>query len=244
MLKKRSLFKKLKKIGIRSSDTILIHSSFKRLGKQKFEPKSFLVLLEEYMKKGTIVFPTFTWKRSKKLKRFNFYKDSSESGILSEKFRNKYPLNRSFHPTHSLVAKGKNSDKIINIKNSLIKSPCGKGSSWEKLLKLNTKILLIDTLIDSCTLVHYFEEKYNSNFFLSKKWTSYICKKKGHSDIKIKIKDHRPGRRSFYKFFFELQKRKQIRQEFLGEVSFICFDSFDLEKIGKHLFLKDKKASF
>ena len=50
MLKKRSLFKKLKKIGIRSSDTILIHSSFKRLGKQKFEPKSFLVLLEEYMK--------------------------------------------------------------------------------------------------------------------------------------------------------------------------------------------------
>ena len=160
MLKRQLLFKKLKKIGIRSSDTILIHSSFKRLGKQKFTPKFFLSLLEEYMKKGTIVFPTFTWKKSKKLKKFNFFKDSSESGILSEKFRRKYPLNRSFHPTHSLVAKGKNSYRIINIKNNLIKSPCGEGSSWEKLLKFNTKIVLIDTLIDSCTLVHYLEEMH------------------------------------------------------------------------------------
>ena len=159
-------------------------------------------------------------------------------------FRKKYPLNRSFHPTHSLVAKGKNSQIILNIKNNLINSPCGKGSSWEKLFNFNTKILVIDTLIDSCTLIHYFEEKYNPNFFLSKRLTSYICKKKGHLDTRLRIKDHRPGRRSFYNFFFELQRRKKIRQEFLGDVSFICFESFDLEKIGKFLFLKDKKASF
>ena len=243
MKKVVQLNKCLKKLKITNSDTLIVHSSFKTLSTDGFKPKKFCEYLSNYLNKGTLIFPTLSWKKVKKTKFFDYKKTQSDVGILSETFRRNHKLRRSFHPTHSLVSSGKKSDSINNAKNYLFSSPCGKGSPWEKLLFLNSKILMIDTFIDTCTLVHYFEEQFNKEFFLEKKYTKYICKNNNNKKIIYKVRNHKEIKRNFLKIFFLLQQKKKVNQYFLNKTSFICFSAKDLQKVAISEFEKNDKAT-
>ena len=196
------------------------------------------------MSNGTLIFPSFTWQKTKKNLQFDYLKSKSEMGILSEVFRKKFKYNRTLHPTHSVTVSGKDQFNIINFQEKNIKKgPCGKGTIWEYLLNKNTKILLIDTFIESCTFVHYFEEVYNSNSFLEKRINNYTCIDKANKKKLFKLRNHTFGRRSFKKIYFELKKRNFLNQVFFKDVSLISFSSSDLKKVSNYLFQKDKKAS-
>ena len=240
----KNFSKYLKKLNIKRNDHLIIHSSFKNISSYGFTPESLIEEIENYLKDGTLIFPTFTYEESKKTKKFHYFKSKSCVGILTEIFRKKYINNRSFHPTHSLTAVGKNYSKIINFEDkNLFKSPCGKGTVWEYLIKKNTKILLMDTLIDSCTFVHYFEELYNSNYFVEKKITNYNCVDKENKKKIFKLRNHRAGHRGFKQIYFELIKRKLLKYIYYRDVSLISFSSFDLKKVSNYLFKKNKKVS-
>ena len=240
----RNFWLLLKKLKIKKDDHLIVHSSFKRLGSEGVKPDWFLNKVQNYLTKGTLIFPTFTWRTSKKTKKFDYFKSVSEMGILSETFRKKNKNNRTFHPTHSIVASGKDQSNIINFsETNRSKGPCGRGTVWEYLIKKNTKVLLIDCFIESCTLIHYFEEIYNPNLFLKKKINNYICKDKNNEKKSFNLRDHAFGKRSFKKIYFELKKRNAVEHIFFKDISFLSFSSINLKKTSNYLFKKDKKAS-
>lgn len=156
---KADLIKQLQDMGIESSDSILVHSSMKKIGQVVGGADTVLDALSEYMAEGLLVFPTHTWSYINE-KNPKFYVQDSPScvGILPELFRKRPYVVRSLHPTHSVAALGADA-KIFVAGDEKMTTPCGKGSPLWKLLQRRGKIMLIGVDLRSNTFIHGIEEQ-------------------------------------------------------------------------------------
>src|SRR5690625_1651104 len=100
---KANLIKQLQDMGIESSDSILVHSSMKKIGQVAGGADTVLDALSDYMAEGLLVFPTHTWSYINE-KNPKFYVQDSPScvGILPELFRKR----RSEEHTSELQSRG------------------------------------------------------------------------------------------------------------------------------------------
>src|SRR5699024_7792070 len=138
--------------------TLLVHSSYKSIGDVKGGPDTVLDSLIEYMNKGLLVLPTHTWSYINK-ENPNFYVDQSKSciGILTEKFRHRDGVIRSWHPTHSVGALGKGASDFVK-GDEQFDTPCARGSAWGKLLDRKAQIMLLGVDLTRNTFIHGVEE--------------------------------------------------------------------------------------
>jgi aminoglycoside 3-N-acetyltransferase len=148
--------------GLRSGDTVLVHSSMKRtfrhLMDQGIQADPRIVidsLLEQIGNDGTILFPLFNFDFPTS-KKFSMATTPSQMGVVSEFARNNYEGHRTGHPIYSFYAIGSKSNEFKDINNI---SGYGKDSPFGKLLELDGKIASID-LDDqnSMTTYHFVEE--------------------------------------------------------------------------------------
>src|SRR5205823_3990184 len=95
-------------MGIPRDGVLLVHSSFKTLGREGHQPVGILQALREYLAQGTLLLPTMSWRYVKPASPvFDELQTPSNTGFLSELFRTRYATARSLHPTHSVAACGK-----------------------------------------------------------------------------------------------------------------------------------------
>jgi len=155
---KASLKEQLTEMNIDPSGTILVHSSFKSIGKVEGGADTVLDAFSEYMKEGLLVFPTHTWST---INADNpcFYVEESQScvGILPELFRKREDVIRSSHPTHSVAALGKESKEYV-AGDEQFDTPCARNSTWGKLLDRRAHILLVGVDLRRNTFIHGIEE--------------------------------------------------------------------------------------
>ena len=151
--------------GLKHDDTVLIHSSMKKIGDVDGGAETFFQALEEYFADGLIVFPTLTWQIG--LEAYaasigNVYsvRDSATNiSLLPELFRKRDGVVRSLLPTHSLAAEGRDAEEFCKIDPAAIKTPLPWNSPWGRLYERKAKILFIGCTIQSCTYFHAIEEK-------------------------------------------------------------------------------------
>ncbi len=151
--------------NLKNNDTVLIHSSMKKMGEIEGGAETFFQALEEYFSDGLIVFPTLTWKIG--LEKYasssgNIYsvRDSAtDISLLPELFRRRPGVVRSLLPTHSLSAKGRDAELFCKIDPAAVSTPLPWNSPWGRLYERNAKILFIGCTIQSCTYFHALEEK-------------------------------------------------------------------------------------
>ncbi len=158
MYTKQDLLGSLKQLGIDENGTLLVHSSMKSIGLVEGGADTVLDALSEYMKNGLLVFPTHTWSYIN-AENPRFYVDKSAScvGLLTELFRKRPGVVRSWHPTHSVAALGKGAREFVE-GNEKFDTPCARESSWGKLLDQEATILLIGVDLRRCTYIHGVEE--------------------------------------------------------------------------------------
>jgi aminoglycoside 3-N-acetyltransferase len=158
MYKKQDLLNHLKELGIDENGSLLVHSSMKSIGQVEGGADTVLDALSEYMKNGLLVFPTHTWSYIN-AENPRFYVNDSPScvGLLTELFRKRPGVVRSWHPTHSVAALGKAAHEFI-AGNEQFDTPCARESSWGKLLDQKAAILLIGVDLRRCTYIHGVEE--------------------------------------------------------------------------------------
>jgi len=77
-------------------------------------------------------------------------------GIISESFRRRKDVLRSFHPTHPVLAFGPKAEWIIADHDKCL-YPCGPGSPFEKFSKLGGKVVFFNVPFATMTLFHYLE---------------------------------------------------------------------------------------
>lgn len=155
---KEGLKKQLEQLGIDATGTLLVHSSMKSLGQVDGGADTVLDALSDYMKDGLLVLPTHTWSHIN-AENPRFYVEESPVcvGILPELFRKRPGVARSWHPTHSVAALGKDALAFTNSDHQF-DTPCARGSSWGKLLDRQATIMLVGVDLKRNTFIHGVEE--------------------------------------------------------------------------------------
>lgn len=158
MFTKQDLLKQLKEMPIDEKGTIIVHSSMKSIGDIEGGAETVLDAFTEFMKDGLLVFPTHTWATmNEENPVFSVNDTPSHVGILTEIFRKRPGVLRSYHPTHSVGALGDDADDFIN-RDEQFNTPAARESVWGKLLDRQAKILLVGVDLKRNTFIHGIEE--------------------------------------------------------------------------------------
>jgi aminoglycoside 3-N-acetyltransferase len=81
----------------------------------------------------------------------------SMMGLVTEMFRRREGTLRSLHPTHPVLALGKDAGWLVAGHERCL-FPCGRGSPFEKIHQAKGKILFFDVSFRSITFFHYVED--------------------------------------------------------------------------------------
>ena len=185
---KDKLLKRWISAGLKKDDNILLHSSFKstltELSNENYKVSiqdlldSFLDLISP---NGTIVFPTFNFDFTNKIK-YDYYKTTSQMGAITELARNHKLAQRTLNPVYSFAAFGKKSNLFDSIDNI---NWYAKDSPLSIIHKLNFKICIIDLRDrNSMTFAHYCEEFFQVPWRYYKRFSGNYVDKEKNTSIK------------------------------------------------------------
>ncbi len=158
---KKQLITALKDCTIKKGDNILIHSDLSKLinikgGIRKNIEFFFSALKTIIGVHGTIAVPAFFHEYSRIKKTFDLKKSpaSKELGLFSNYIIKLKNSKRSINPITSIAAVGKNAEYICNGKTG---SAYGIDSAFDRLHKLNAKMLFAGVDMKAMTYAHYVE---------------------------------------------------------------------------------------
>jgi aminoglycoside 3-N-acetyltransferase len=154
---------RLRAAGISESDTILVHSNFKPDSGFRGAPLDVVNALVELVgEKGNLLMVSIPFRGAAydylaQGKEFNVRKTLSMMGLITEMFRRRNGTLRSLHPTHPVLAHGKDAQWLVADHERCF-YPCGPGSPFEKFRQLQGKLLFFDVSFRSITFFHYVED--------------------------------------------------------------------------------------
>ncbi|MDF2804472.1 MAG: aminoglycoside N(3)-acetyltransferase [Anaerocolumna sp.] len=172
MYTKVDIIKGLLDIGIKSDDTLLVHSSMKAIGDVTGGAETVLDALIEYMQQGLLIFPTHTWEQINE--NYNEYNPKTELscvGVLTNLFLKRPGVIRSLHPTHSVAAIGQDAEKYTSGEEQW-DTPCPRQGCWGRLYDRKAKILFLGCDLKRNTYLHSVEEWNNIPLRLDDKYQS------------------------------------------------------------------------
>jgi len=159
MYTKSDLIKNIEAMGIKKTDTLLIHSSMKSIGAVDGGAETVLdAFIEHLADDGLLIFPTHTWATVPgETDLYDPETSPSCVGILTNLFMKRPNTHRSLNPTHSVAAIGKDAEEYVTGE-ELFPTPLGKGGCWHKLIDRNAKIMFLGCPLSKNTFIHGVEE--------------------------------------------------------------------------------------
>lgn len=170
---KEDILRQLRKVGLEQGDTVMVHTSLRRMGYVCGGAQTVIeALIEVVGDTGTILMPTQSWKNLDPEEGVHWEADEADwqkirdnwpaydkrltptntMGAVAEMFR-RYPGSlRSDHPARSVCAWGKHAAYLTE--NHDFSNIFGDGSPVGKLYELDGKVLLLGTGYDKNTSLH------------------------------------------------------------------------------------------
>lgn len=152
-------------IGVRTGDTLMLHSSWLPLNGFKGTPAQFNTALREHLSPaGLLVMPSLTYHNISSAeflaggKPMDVRRSPSAMGLLSEVFRRNKETVRSLSPTHPLLAWGKDAEGFI-ADHEKSDRPFGPDSPFAHLLERDALLLCLDVGFSSITFTHFVEDR-------------------------------------------------------------------------------------
>ncbi len=193
MYNKQDIIDKIRKIGVKPTDTLLVHSSMKAIGEVEGGADTVLDAFIHYLQDdGLLIFPTHTWEQIND--EYNVYDPMTEPscvGILTNLFLKRPGVIRSLHPTHSVAALGRDAADYT-FGEEFFDTPCSREGCWGKLYDRHAKILFLGCSLKRNTYIHGVEEWNHIPNRLAEK----------PRQLKIKTPDGRLIDRPFHSHFF------------------------------------------
>ena len=158
MYTKEDLKQYLKNMGLTGSESIMVHSSMKSIGEVEGGADTVVDAFMEFFSKGLFMTPTHTWAQmSSVYATFDPETEPACVGIIPNIFRTRKGVVRSLHPTHSIAAYGKEAEEYIKGEENAT-TPCPPGGCWDRLRKVDAKILLLGVTHARNTYIHSVDE--------------------------------------------------------------------------------------
>lgn len=145
-------------MGIDPTGTMLAHFSYTSLGDVEGRAESVVDAFVEYMSEGLMVFATHTW-ATVDINQPSYSREHTAccTGIVPELARKRKDGFRSGHPTHSVVAFGRDAESFV-AGDEMCGTPCARNSVWGRLLDRDATILLVGVGMNRDTFIHGIEE--------------------------------------------------------------------------------------
>lgn len=158
MYTKEQLKQQIANLGVHGNDTLLLHSSMKSIGKVDGGADTVLDAFSEYLRQGLLVLPTHTWEQINETHNvFDVLHEPSCVGVLTNLFRQRPGVVRSWHPTHSVAALGDDAIAFTQGEED-IDTPCAREGCWGKLYDRKAKVLFVGVDLSRNTIIHGVEE--------------------------------------------------------------------------------------
>ena len=162
MLTCADIHKFLAEIGIKRTDTVLVHTSMKALGEVQNGCDGLIDAFKSYLDCGLFIVPTHTWDNVTQANPlFDARSTKPCIGALPTVAAFRPDGVRSLHPSHSVTAFGKRAKEFtLGEENSV--TPCPKGGVWARLYDENAIILLLGVNLNRNTYIHAVDEMIGS----------------------------------------------------------------------------------
>jgi aminoglycoside 3-N-acetyltransferase len=158
------LIQELQDCGIKAGDSVLVHSSFSKIGFVDGGPKTFVdALLTVIGTSGNLLMPSspnagYQLDYIRNLTQFDVQNDGSKMGAITEYFRTLPGVKRSESPTEPVCCFGPKADWFTSGHLGEL-TPYTKNSPFARLAEANGKILYIGVTLDNAgTSLHVLED--------------------------------------------------------------------------------------
>lgn len=223
MYTKQDFIESLKAMGLKETDTVLVHSSFKNVaGDIGVEGGADTIVdsfIEYFGEKGLIIFPAMSWKLGYLIDKNGNHRDPLLGledgyyefgnhfdvrktpchglGIIPEIFRKRPGVVRSICPTSSLCAFGNDASDFC-AGHEFAETPLNWNSPWGKLYDRKAKILFLGTTMACNTFMHVLEEKANVPGILRPYIWKYTVTDYNGNTFPVEFKRHEPDHNAYY----------------------------------------------
>ena len=171
------LVSEFRRIGLSNGDVLLVHSSFKSFGGVEGGPQTVIdALMNVLGSEGTLIVPRFNFDFSTYGTTWDVRSTPSHMGIISEFVRKDPRSKKVFHPIYPFSIIGKYADELIKHR---YKGGYSKDSIYHQLLVYDAKIIQIDKVYKSTTLIHHAEEILKVDYKYYKNFTGYVIDENG-----------------------------------------------------------------
>lgn len=171
------LVSEFRRIGLSNGDVLLVHSSFKSFGGVEGGPQTVIdALMDVLGSEGTLIVPRFNFDFSTYGTTWDVHSTPSHMGIISEFVRKDPRSKKVFHPIYPFSIIGKYANELIKHR---YKGGYSKDSIFHQLLVYDAKIIQIDKVYKSTTLIHHAEEILKVDYKYYKNFTGYVIDENG-----------------------------------------------------------------
>ena len=227
----------LKKMGVSEADTLMVHANFNPNSGFKGAPQDVANALVDFVgRDGNLLMVSIPFRGSayeylSKNKPFYLNRTLSMMGLVTEVFRKTPGVVRSLHPTHPVLAYGKDSAWLVAGHEKCL-FPCGIGTPFDKFRQLNGKILFFDVGFEAITFFHHVEDLtkallpfdvYDEKLFVA---TAFDSDNRQHL-IETYAFNARINR-SAAKLETEMSKQRKIRKGTVGRSSLLLVNAEDV----------------
>ncbi|MBI4878283.1 MAG: AAC(3) family N-acetyltransferase [Planctomycetes bacterium] len=153
----------LERLGIRPGDTLLVHSAFRHATGFSGSPRDVVECMVNAVGGGgnllmvSMPYRSSSYNHLRQDPVFDVRRTMSQMGIVSEVFRRRRGVRRSLHPTHPVLALGKDAEWLLQGHEDAA-APCGPASPFGKFRELGGKVLFYDVPFATFTFIHYIED--------------------------------------------------------------------------------------
>jgi aminoglycoside 3-N-acetyltransferase len=148
----------LARFGVPTDAVLVVHSAIAGLSRQGFRAEAMIDALLEYLKGGTLLMPTMTWRSvTPSNPIFDELNTPSHTGVLTEIFRTRYATHRSLHPSHSAAGQGPLAKTLLST-HHLGTTPAPATSPYALMRDYPAYILFVGVGLEACTALHHPEE--------------------------------------------------------------------------------------
>lgn len=148
---RKQLIHDFTQLGLKNGDAVLVHSALSAIGRVEDGADGVIdALLEVLGNEGTLLMPALSSGI------FDPAESPSKVGIITETFRRRQGVLRSFHPSHSVTAFGRLAEELTR-EHLNCPTACGEGTPYAKLMDAGGKILLLGVDQDRNTSLHTLE---------------------------------------------------------------------------------------
>jgi aminoglycoside 3-N-acetyltransferase len=164
-------------------------------------------------------------------KPFHVKKTISMMGLVTEMFRRREGTLRSLHPTHPVLAYGRDAAALIADHEHCL-FPCGPGSPFDKFRKLNGKILFFDVSFGAITFFHHVEDLFKDRLpfpvYDDRLFSVTTIDARGTNHVVQTRTFSRTVARRAHKLRVEMERRGQLRRGRVGNSRFILANAEDV----------------